>query len=683
MSKKKQKAPSREKGKEVIINDKIKIFPDQPLEKYTVGTIQAFAAKELKGSGRDCYALLCDPGLMPRIKQATRYQKIANQHMSELIEGGIIYWPAQKRELYAFIYDHSPGKPIVQSEEKIALSMSPLEIKSVVLPALVSILLDCYEREFFHGNIRLSNLHTSPSSGKIKSIMLGDSLVAPYGYHQPVLYQTIQTGMADPIAKGMGTNADDIYAVGVCLALMLRHSDPMEGKSDNEILLEKIKHGSYAAITGKDRFTGAILELLRGVLHDDPRQRWNIEEVLAWVDGVRLSPKQHITVKNAPRPLLFNDKKFNQIMPLAFEISLNKSDALKILENDEVVQWLARALDEKVISKNLSETLSPFEAGSKGKDYEEQLISSALTALTPQIPIHYKSKKIMPDGMGATLAQAIVKQDDLKTLTELFSYKIIEKWLSAQTDTHLDTAGLMASFDACQQLMKKTKIGFGIERCVYVLNPQIHCLSPILKNHIVYDPPQLLLALDDIAAKGGIDSKFIIDRHMAAFLQEREQKVIGTLLYDMDSSEDYKKMMATLLCLASIQTRYKMQPLHHLSEACAKRIKPVYARYHDTNRAEDVQDKVENLASKGQLNQMAKMLSDQSIVKQDKHDFELAVTEYAILEHEHKDVQAKLADKEKFSKSYGGEVSAVVCSIICIIVTIIAVVSSFSTDTFF
>jgi hypothetical protein len=141
--------------------------------------------------------------------------------------------------------------------------------------------------------------------------MVGEMLASPPGYFQPVLYETIERGVASPLGRGQGSFEDEMYSFGVLLAVLVRQHDPMEGLSDEEIILHKIDHGSFASLISKDRLPATILELLRGLLNDDAPQRWTIDDVLVWMDGRRVNPKQGLLVTNkASRPIDFLSQKF-------------------------------------------------------------------------------------------------------------------------------------------------------------------------------------------------------------------------------------------------------------------------------------------------------------------------------------------------------------------------------------
>ena len=47
--------------------------------------------------------------------------------------------------------------------------------------------------------------------------------------------------------------------------------------SDEDVLAKKIAHGSYMALVGQRRVSIALMEALRGLLNDDPGDRWTLE----------------------------------------------------------------------------------------------------------------------------------------------------------------------------------------------------------------------------------------------------------------------------------------------------------------------------------------------------------------------------------------------------------------------
>ena len=276
---------------DVSFNESITIHADARLTHLDKGSVKAYAASRVGADPRTLFVMVCEDHLTPRLLKVSNYAALNNPGLVSLVASGAVYWPMAKKQKYCFIYENNLGMPLMKNDTRAGMDMKHEAVMSTVVRPIVNVLLDMRDKDMVHGCIRLSNMF---DGGKKEwdRVILGEPLSVPPSSHMPVLYEPIERSMASPTGRGEGVPSDDLYSFGVCLAILLRENDPMEGQTDEEIIQTKIEEGSYSALTGKDRFTGAILELLRGLLHDDPVQRWNLDEVVEWLDGRRLTPKQ-------------------------------------------------------------------------------------------------------------------------------------------------------------------------------------------------------------------------------------------------------------------------------------------------------------------------------------------------------------------------------------------------------
>ena len=128
---------------------------------------------------------------------------------------------------------------------------------------------------------------------------------------------------------------------------MLRKQNPQIGKIMEKIWESKILFGTYTTLLDQERFGSAHLEFLRGVLQDDLEKRWSVEEIILWRDGRKLSPKQHVRPKAAPRPLVFNDQKYSYIDFIARDLRINSAQASELASSGQLVHWVERSLNDK------------------------------------------------------------------------------------------------------------------------------------------------------------------------------------------------------------------------------------------------------------------------------------------------------------------------------------------------
>ncbi|MCF8495234.1 MAG: hypothetical protein K9G62_01045 [Alphaproteobacteria bacterium] len=497
--------------------------------------------------------------------------------------------------------------------------------------------------------------------------MLGDCLSLPPSWAQPVLYETIPRALASSIGRGQGSLADDIYAFGVTLAVLLRVNDPLAKMSDEEIIRCKIEHSSYIALTGKDRFKGSLLELLRGVLHDQENERWTIDDIMIWLDGRRLSPKQVTRPKKASRALTFMGRKYFFLPFLLADMQAEPSEAVKILENGEMDQWIQRCLENEEAAEEVRLAISHSMTDNKAPGYEHKLMARLRPLLDENAPVQYKNLRLRPDGFGRALAQDLIQKKDPSPFIELVRESTVLSWISARRDKNLDVGALVPKFESCRNFIRNTKIGFGLERCLYELCPEAHCLSDKFTNYLVHNAEEMIRILEKLCKENKAKPLFL-DRHSVAFLSVVDPKTIDPFLHDLGTPEKYKYILGNLKCLAAIQKRYDMEPFPSISKAFIEFLAPVYERFHDRVMQQKVKKDVEQFAETGSLIKMLNALANSEIISRDYSSFQAAGAEYAFLLSEEKSLTRELQDRNTFARATGRRISAGIAIAIAIIV---------------
>lgn len=669
----KESAPSKAAavgGGIVAMGTNIEIYPGTRLSEYDVGPIKAYQALEKEGRGEKCFALVCEPHLVPRLRAAPVYASILNSTLLYLVKHDVVYWPPAKQQRCVFVYRDPGAKRMLAPGAKPALAWRQETVMTVLVPALIGALSDFRNKDFVHGSILPSNIFVrGVVGGNIEKVILGDCLTLPPSYTQTALYEPVERAMADPVSRGLGSPADDLYAFGVSLAVVLRSNDPCEGMSEEEIITKKVEIGSYSTLTGKDRFKGSVLELLRGLLHDDRDQRWTIDEVMSWMDGRRLSPKQFMPQKKAQRSFPFAGEKYTLMRLLAMDLARNTSEAVKVIESGELEQWVVRSIDDDESTLRMEEAMKIVWEGNKASGYEDRLLSSMSQALDPAAPVRFRGLSLLADGAGTALAEAFVLKKDIKIFADMFMQGLILNWVGNNARSNIDTGSLISRFDSCRNYLRQTRIGFGIERCLYVLCPEVHCLSEKLKDYFVRSSDDLIIAFEDMCRQGQAPASFI-DRHVAAFLSVKDSKSIDSFLYDLDSPDQFKKILGNLRCMAAIQKRADIKALPALARTFRDMMAPVYLRYHDRDVRDKIRKSVDKYAEEGSLVKIAGILSNVDVIGKDRVAFKSAMAEYKNLTAEAERLEARLADKDIFGKSTGKDVAATISTVLSAIVIV-------------
>lgn len=661
----------------VFLGEDIEIFPDRRLPQYDSGEVKAYAALSRSNPDAKLFALVCVPHLIPRVQSISPLAAIVHPSFVRLNKHGIVFWPFDKAQRYVLIYERTFSEPLLQVGKPMALGMRQEDLLEHLIRPMIGLFIEFHNKDFVHGGIRASNLFRG-SADSADRIVLGECVSGPVSFAQPALYVTIENAMAPPYARGMGTQADDLYALGVCLAVLLRQDDPLEGLTDREILERKIEEGSYAALTGRDRFTGSILELLRGLLYDDAYQRWTLADVQAWLDGQRLSPKQSVKRLKAARQIAFNGEKYWRPQILALDLEKNLSELSGLIDSDELNQWIVRSLDDKVMSKRLEKVFNIMQDLNRGVGYGERVACMVSIVLDPDAPIRYKGCAVHPEGMGNILAYAIARKEDIAPFAEIIEYNFVPFWLDAQDHAaSVDFGALVTRFDGCRAFLRQKNVGYGIERCLYLLNPDVHCLSDKLKSFLVRTPEDLLFAFEKMIEDGNPPAQFL-DRHILAFLSVKDRKCVDSYLPDFNGAERGKQILATLKTLATIQKRSRMPPFPHIARHISGMMEPIYARYHDRTLRDMLREKIGALKEGGDLAKMAALFENPEVPQKDFGSFKRAMLEYSSLKKEKIRIEKAMQDQDDFGRGTGRQVAALVSSIVSGIIIIFIIIFHFS-----
>lgn len=668
--KKSKKKSDKSKGYDALhVGDNITIYPDRPVEKYNQGPVKAYLAeKKPKKPDVDYVAFVCDKAVMPRIKEMKEFASFMNYNLITLLHYEVVFWEPSGEERLVVVYRDNLGVPILREDVPQAGQMKIDTIIKQILPPIINVFLDLRDKELFHGAIRPSNLWTK-NIETYDHVILGECLSLPASYTQPVLFETVTRGMANPLARGDGTPEDDMYALGVTLALLLRHTDSTSELSDAEIIQKKIETGSYAAIVGKDRFTGSTLELLRGLLHDDPKERWNIDDIQAWLDGRRLSPKPPKKFKKGSRPIIFGEEKYYQPAVLASVLEKDPLEVRRIVHEGDLAQWVERSLDSKAMAAAIKDIKQLAEKSGSPNTYEDRLSCYVSMALDLSAPIRYRGMHFFPRGYGNLLAYSVVNEHDPSAHIEMLSQGIVSFWLR-EYGGRSEPEEVLLRYDGAQKFVTNTNMGFGFERCLYFLNSGLPCLSPKLKKSCALTPQQIILAFDKQCKKEANPERFL-DRHIIAFLFAKAPKLIDLLIKDVDAVEEYKKLLAELRILARIQKNYKIGPLKDLARTLAKKCGPLYERYHDVELQKKIEKDVVRHAENGDLQEMQDAVDNYDVRMSDLKIFYQAIREYRLMVKEHKELSEKLADKKNFGKKTGRDIGAAIASVIAGLTTVV------------
>lgn len=655
------------KAVNVNFNADIIIDVGKPRPELSHQYAKAYEARNIDGS--NYIAMVCENGAQPRTRMISQYANVSSEMIPNIVNANVIAWPTDKSQRMAFIYDDRLGSPLADKDINISLGWKPEKVLDVIVKPTIQLLKSMRDVDLAHGGIRPTRFYDGGKKDReLESALLGECLSAPTSATQPAIYESLERGMAHPMGRGPSTITDDLYSLGVTAAVMLRTKDVLRNPSDADMIRAKQEVGSFIALLGDMRISGALLEFLRGVLADTRRDRWNIEDALAWLDGRRTSPKQPIRRKPASRPYDFMGTKYLLPQVLASEFLKYPNEAAVVVESEELKNWVSRALVDGEINERLETVIGMTRDPMNKASGPEKVAAYSAVALDTQAPIRYKDLAFLPEGLGALLSDVYAKGGNVQNFVDILQSNLQSYWVSVHSESQADIVAATQKVEQCRSIMRNANTpGFGLERIVYMLNADSPCLSPMFRNAYVRTPEDVVLALNE-ACKQSPKPARLIDRHIIAFLAERDRKSIEMHIFDINSGKASQVYLGTLRCLAALQRRARMDALPELTHWMADLAKPVYPNIHDRDLREEMRKRVEKVKDEGRLWRLLDVLTDPELLARDLALFNYAMNEYRALQHERDNLEIRLMEPQYFGKRKGMEVAVMISSMVAFIV---------------
>ncbi|MEM7172771.1 MAG: hypothetical protein AAF530_21590 [Pseudomonadota bacterium] len=607
----------------VVVKDRYQVFTDQSLPDLDSPCgAKAFVAKRLSGEGVPLFALVCHRGTDFRADAVISFIRLQSTKALMPVDFDVMPWPPEGRYLPVLIFEKPKGPRLDQLLGETFEPWREEQIRDVLLFSLTPFLRDLEDRNLTHRAIRLDNIfYADPSQ---REVILGECLSGPPAFCQPVLYEPIDSALSHPAGRGNGTTADDLYALGVLILVLMHGGNPIPNMTDEEIVTSKIERGSYATLVSKTRLSLHMVEILRGLLCDNPEERWTADDVGLWLNGRHLSPKQPVLPKRAQRGFKFLNVTYNSAELLAYALAKNWDAACEVVRNGQLELWVRRSLsDEK--KANLIQIASAQAGESMDSGGEsDRALAMALVALHPAAPLRLRSLSAKIDGVFRLLMVQFDDPDTRRQVVEILKGRIGQAWIDCQLTVRPEYNSYKKTYDVGLRRLLQDRPGYGLERVLYDYNPSMPCLSPLLDGGFVADIRSVLSALDRLAPSISGDQT-PIDRHIVAFLAARHIGMPEAILRGLnDQSNEANYRLDMLRLLSEGQRAFGPPRLCALTGWFSSLCEPVLETYRSRATREKLRESMEWEVQEGSLNGLFYLIDDIRTRQQDNLNFEQA-----------------------------------------------------------
>lgn len=610
-----------------VVDGRYQIQSNKPIDSLSSSFADAYEVVDQKEKdNKALYALILDKRYPIRLieinKLLDRYQdgfcNVLAACLTRLSfkEGNhyvVVVEKPQGITLFKFLSENGP-----QTEEFVVTKiMTPVN-------AVLSFL---HKRGVAHGGINLDTIYIDQSN----KIYVKECVSEICGFSQKMIYETLNRASCLPAAKGADEPKADYYALGVMANLLLLGGNPVYKLSREDTLQMKYMQGTYSMLSKGLQLSPHMLDMLRGTINDYTSEVWDSTQMDEWCKGRRFNLLPQAQRSQATRSLEFNGRNYLNLKHLANDMFLYWDEAKKFVYKDRLTKWVERSVQDSDLSERLMmvKARAGKQVYAEGFESADLLVAETILLLDPNGPLRFKNFSSLLGGIGPLLAYAYAyDKNEVKHIIKcILNFGVVFDWSTISTSLgEARHQQQLFALQRCADMIGKKGYGFGLERCLYELNPTLCCQSSQVFNEAMFTVPHLLEYLDTSSQIKGD----LIDKQIAAFVASRVELPSAIRVKSLEKFPDLAEHIhiQSLALYALAQQHADIKKLSGLADKLQTRLEEIIELFHSKKIREEIYQNIKNPVKQGALVQILKVVTNASYVLRDKVGFKKAKESY-------------------------------------------------------
>lgn len=603
------------------------LFPSRPLPQFDHQYAKAYEASDSHSPTRSIYAMVLDNTVPYRLDAMEEMLGFSAPSMTNLLGYGTVNCSHLGEARMVVFLQRPQGTPladVIKNQGRI----HEHRVTDTIMQPIIRALLAMRERELpiSHGHIHPRNFFLGDEP------MLGECYSAPCGSLNDYLYEPPERAGAVPLGRGDANEKSDAYALGVLAFELIYGLDKIRALPREEFTRLSLEIGTYNLFASNREFSDAYQDFFRGVLTDNPNERWGLDQLQQWLSGKRFNMIAPSAPKEASRALDFRGEHYFSRRLLAYMFQRHWRDTVKDVRQMRLERWAEMSLHRPEMAERIERALRIAGEASNERAVND-MMTRIISILDPAGPIRTISFALRPDGIGPMLAQLTQENNptELNYLLNCIDTDVSNYWADLDNFNKTVDQQILWKLQRVKPFLKSRAFGFGLERVLYDLNPSLPCQSDLLRQYHVTTAPEALKALDAAAKNLAPDTSFM-DRHLAAFIASKIDLAKEVRLLDLQTIPKLadNPELVVLKILARTQARYERLQLVGLATWAAMRVERMIDEIHNRVTRKELKLELKRLAQSGSLADVLSAVVNREIAVRDHEGFAKAIAMHQI-----------------------------------------------------
>ncbi len=647
-------------------------FPSRPLPQFDHAYGKAFEAQDSHSPSRAVYAMVLDNGIPYRTHALSEMKGFEMPFSTTLLGYGTVLCSHLGESRMVVFIERTLGLTLAEII-KTQGRLNEHRVTDQMIVPIVKTLLTLRDREqpFSHGHISPTNFFIGDES------TLGECYSAPCGVFSHYLYEPPERSPASPLGRGEATEKSDCYALGVMAFEAIYGLDKLKSLSREDFTKLTLEIGIYNLFASNREFTDMYQDFFRGVLADNPNERWGLDQMQQWIGGKRFNMIAPSAPKEASRAFEYKGENIFSRRLLAYMFHRNWRDSTKEVRTMRLDRWAEMSLHRPEMAERIERALRIAGEASNERSIND-MMTRILAILDQTGPIRTISFAVRPDGIGPMLASLTNENNptDLNYLLTLIDTDVSNYWSELDNFNKNLDATVLWRLQRVRTFLKSRAFGFGMERVLYDLNPTLPCQSDLLKQFHVTSASDALKALDAIAKSLAPDTSFT-DRHLAAFIASKIDVAKEVRLLDLSTIPALAENaeLVVMKIIARAQARYDRLQLVGLTTWAAMRIEKMLDEIHNRNTRKELKLELKRLASTGIMTDVLSAVVNRDLAVRDHEGYARAIAMHQI-NHAKIDQFQNPKRIAKKANDLGGRLASTISALIFVITFVLVLIKA-------
>ncbi|WP_374763721.1 hypothetical protein [Yunchengibacter salinarum] len=605
---------------------RFEVDTSKPLPAFDTPGGRAYAVTDAENRERALYALVHNPRIAMR---NDLFKPLSDRPVAGLVcpqARGLVNLNLDKGiQRLVTVFERPMGGALMDQDGKPHPRMNGAFLRKTVVPSVLKAIASLHKRKIYHRSIHPQRIFLQ--SDDSDDVVLGECYSAAPGYRHPIALEALELAFADEEARGEGTMESDFYQFGAALKCLYAGQPLWQGRQKQNVLMSRVNQGSFYSLGSGRDVPGAMGNLIKGLMADEPEERWRAEDVLDWFEGLSTSRKASLTNWSMNRPTNFRDTSFVDRRLLADAFGQDPKRAAKFLRTIGFSSWVQTTMRDEILTERMEGSLSVQPADGvtevQGRAEDYRMVARVCMFLHPGGPIRYKGVSIYLDALPTALNAAFANndRDRVSIIGEIMDSRFLSTMMEVIRGRDSRFSTQATQLRRVEAWVKNQELGRGMERVMYELSPMLPCMSGKLENVWVASLKQMMRAFDRMAERGA-GKNLLLDRHIAAFMAahgdglDREFNKIAAAKNDPSRFS----IQATQF-LGDMQSRLGIEELPNLTEKMVEGLGPFVRNLKNKQRREEVSQALEKVKSEGNIARLTSALNLSKIQAEDTREF--------------------------------------------------------------